>query len=370
MSWKLSTPNIARIVRALACTAVFMSVFVGAARLPATADSRPPTHVGAVVMRRARQFAAICDNQFKCALSTPLAAAIGASNTIIDITAGSPYTATFTFSPTFEQVSPGEDLSNLQVEINLSATFARQRYVGGRYEIEVPDMPVQNTQASYAVQIGFSVRGAATVTYQLQSSAQLRVRPPATATPLPPTKTPTPIAPTVTPIATATANPAATNTPVPPNWHGRLFMPVLWQDSCASEAQDWCEPNGSIDSAFGKLSIGSVINAQLRAVFDINDLYRIEIPDTTPVTITVSALAPAPGTDIDLELYSAARVRVCASTFTGVNTEVVRIGVTPCSEGGAFRTTRLGPGVYFIRAVLSAPSADNKAVPYSLSILR
>jgi hypothetical protein len=315
-----------------------------------------------LIAQASGEFPAVCESGFRCELIQPVTAFIDSSPLPIDVTATSPFTLTFAFSPTFEQLNPGVDLTNLSVTVNAASEFASQRYNDGRYEVGVRNPGVAG---NYNVIVKFKVQEAATTVRTFETAVLVRVRLPATITPTPlPTATPPP---TATPVPTAgsslTPTPGPTLTPFRAT---RWYLPIAYQNWCASAIADWCEPNGSIATAFDRLAVGTTITATVRRVVDVNDVYRVVVTDTTPVTIAIGTTTP--GVDLDLQLYTAERL-VCGSTFTGRSDERIVIGATPCSTDADYRTTRLAPGTYFIRVFLFL-APDDAPVEYSLAIAR
>jgi hypothetical protein len=335
---------------------------------------RAPVARAGHIAQPSGQFPAICGSGFRCELTEPISTVIDASPGRVDITAASPFTLTLALSPTFEQLTPGIDLQQLTVTRNFTPVFAEQRYSGGQYLLS---LNMDGEPGNYTIGISFTVQEQATTTRAFTLALPIRVRRPATATPTPqPTNTPTPRptntplpGPTNTPLPglTSTPEPAASPTPVSAT---RWYLPIAYQDWCASAEADWCEPNGSLTGAFDRLSVGRSINATVRAPGDRDDVYRVTITDTTPVTISIAAPNAPAGADLDMQLYSSNRV-VCESTFTSRNDEQIIVGATPCSADSDYRTTRLPPGVYYIRVNLFSPPANaSDPVQYSLSIAR
>lgn len=306
------------------------------------------------------QFPAICGSGFVCELTSPVTQTVSATPSEVTYVSAAPFTLTLELSPTFEQLTPGIDLGELKVTRNASPIFAAQSYGGGRYKISTV---IDTGPGLYTIFYSFTVQEQATTTREFTLALPLRVSAPATITPTPrPTNTPTP-----TPGPTSTPEPTLSPTPFRAT---RWYLPIAYQDWCASEQADWCEPNGSLTSAFDRLSVGRTISATLREPGDRDDVYRVTITDTTPVTIAIAVPNAAAGVDLDLQLYSSSRI-VCESTFTARNDEQIIVGVTPCSTDADYRTTRLPPGVYYIRVNLFTPPANaSEPVPYSLSILR
>ncbi len=308
------------------------------------------------------QFDGNCSLLFTCSLQSPQVATLPSAPIIITPTGE--FTATFFIAnDVVTDTSKFGDLANLSVTVAGESRFATQQRESTYYilQVSMPDLPVGQSQ----VNITFAMTTIATgIRYVFADNATFRVLAKVTTTPTP---SATPL-PTLTPTLMPTLVPSPTSTTFP---NARpLYLPVLLADPCGAVGPDGCDEPNSLGNPSPRLQVGRVISAQLTAATDVEDGYRIVVPDGLTHTVEISPVTATAGVDLDLFVYASnTNDLLCRSNFTGRNNERIRFNVLPCSESSAYTTTRLPAGTYRIR-VFGAALPAGTTIPYTIALRR